>query len=262
MLKNYSCCAFAILFIISGCAFAATGTREDPVPIGTTVDLGNGWLITVLSVTPNATDQILAENMFNEPPDKGNQFLMARVRAAYTGDDSDTFRGGYGLRVVGPSSVSYDFSENGAGVIPDSLPNSEVFTGGAIEGNIAWQVKSSDAALLVMYDSDLSKNERKYLALYGDPISPRSANILLMNSTPETSISTLKNQTQPKPINTSSAISTPETTISTVKIKSSPSSAYTSSDSSSNCEKVYVKGYYRKDGTYVNPYYRSKPGCD
>jgi len=38
-------------------------------------------------------------------------------------------------------------------------------------------------------------------------------------------------------------------------------SSYTPSSSSSDCEKVYVEGYYRKDGTYVRPHYRNKPGC-
>src|SRR5215510_12726218 len=32
------------------------------------------------------------------------------------------------------------------------------------------------------------------------------------------------------------------------------------SSSSSSEKKVYVKGYYRKDGTYVPPHYRAAPG--
>ncbi len=57
-----------------------------------------------------------------------------------------------------------------------------------------------------------------------------------------------------------SKISTPKTLVSANK-KSSTSKSYSSSQSSSDCDKVYVKGYYRKDGTYVRPHYRSKPGC-
>jgi hypothetical protein len=200
--------------------------------------------------------------MFNNPPVQGNQFFMARVKASYNGSDSDTFSGSYRLRAVGHSSVGYSTFENSVGVMPDEIPGSDVFTGGSIEGNIAWQIKSSDAPLLVMYDSDSSKNNRKYMALYGDLNLPKSIDVLPVNSTAETSIGILKNQTQPKPINTSSTISIPETTISAVESKSSPSSTYTSSSPSSNCDKVYVKGYYRKDGTYVSPHYRRKPGCD
>lgn len=39
------------------------------------------------------------------------------------------------------------------------------------------------------------------------------------------------------------------------------SNSNTPSYSGSNCDPVYVEGYYRKDGTYVRPHYRSAPGC-
>jgi hypothetical protein len=42
-----------------------------------------------------------------------------------------------------------------------------VFSGGIIEGNIGWEIKSSDSNALVMYDSPLlSQNNRAYMALY------------------------------------------------------------------------------------------------
>jgi len=154
------------------------GTREDPIPMGTTVDLGDGWEITVLSVIPDATKIIMDENMFNEPPKSGCQFFMARVQATYTGSNSATFGGRYRLRAVGPSSIGYSTFENSPGVIPDPLPDSEVFTGGTITGNIGWEVKSSDANLLVMYDSPIlggDNENRIYLALYGGPIGSSSS---------------------------------------------------------------------------------------
>ncbi|HQF17660.1 MAG TPA: hypothetical protein PLI05_11435 [Methanotrichaceae archaeon] len=73
---------------------------------------------------------------------------------------------------MGPSAIGYSTFENYAGVIPDPLPDSEVFSGGSIEGNIAWQIKSSDAGSLVMYDSPLfGRSNRLYMALYGGPIA-------------------------------------------------------------------------------------------
>jgi hypothetical protein len=74
---------------------------------------------------------------------------------------------------VGPSSVGYSTFENSPGVIPDPLPDSEVFSGGEIEGNVGWEIKSSDAYSLVMYDNPISfgdSNERIYMALYGGKI--------------------------------------------------------------------------------------------
>ncbi|HOT07559.1 MAG TPA: hypothetical protein PLI05_05030 [Methanotrichaceae archaeon] len=140
--------------------------------MGTPVDLGDGWLVTVLSIMPDATQTILKENMFNDPPKAGNQFFMARVRVSYNGGGSKSFGGSFRLRAMGPSAIGYSTFENSAGVTPDPLPDSEVFSGGSIEGNIAWQIKSSDASSLVMYDSPLfSSSDRTYMAFYGGPIA-------------------------------------------------------------------------------------------
>jgi len=189
MLKNYAYCTLAILFIISGCAFAAAGTREDPLPIGTSLDLGDGWTIAVLSVTPDATEQILQENMFNDPPAAGNQFFMARIRASYNGPDSDEFGGRYRLRAVGSSALGYSCFENNAGVTPDRLPDSELFTGASIEGNIAWEIKSSDAESLVMYDSKASKIDRQFMALYVNRTQEIPASSYEVTAATETNVS-------------------------------------------------------------------------
>lgn len=58
------------------------------------------------------------------------------------------------------------------------------------------------------------------------------------------------------------SFASPTSEVSTPKNKEqSTSDSYTSSYSGSNCDPVYVDGYYRKDGTYVRPHYRSAPGC-
>jgi hypothetical protein len=166
MLKNYACCAFAVLFIISGFASAAAGTREDPIPIGTAADIGDGWLIKVLEVYPNANEIVAEENQFNSPPEGGQQFFLARIELTYTGPDSSEFAAGYRLRAVGPTSVVYSIHGNSAGVIPNKLDKAEAFTGGTVAGNIGWAIDSSDADRLVMYDDHASKGDRIFMALY------------------------------------------------------------------------------------------------
>lgn len=49
----------------------AAGTREDPYPLNTAVPLSDDWIIVVVDVTPDATQEILAENQFNDPPEPG-----------------------------------------------------------------------------------------------------------------------------------------------------------------------------------------------
>ena len=107
-----------------------------------------------MRVYPNATRMVIAESQFNDPPKAGRQFLIARVRASYRGPKgSDTFDGGFRLRAVGRSNVSYTSFEDSCGVTPDEdALDKEVFRGGTVEGNVCWSVKRSDVGSLVAYD--------------------------------------------------------------------------------------------------------------
>jgi hypothetical protein len=133
-------------------ASAASGTREDPIPIGTTASLGDGWQLVVLSVNPESE----------------NKFVLARIRATYFGKNSSAFAAGYRLLAIGPSSVSYGTFKNDAVLIPNAFPNTATYMSGSIEGNICWQVKSSDANSLQMYDNSVmgAHKDGLYLALY------------------------------------------------------------------------------------------------
>lgn len=142
------------------------GTRSNPYPVGTSVALGDGWKMKVVSSTPDATAAVLARNQFNDPPKAGEQFFIVRVTATYEGQGSDTFDGSYRLRAVGASAVAYSTFSNSCGVIPDELPSAEVFSGGSITGNECWAVKSSDASSLVLYDDPISSvPKRLFFAL-------------------------------------------------------------------------------------------------
>ena len=123
------------------------------------------WLITVVATEPNATDRVMAENQFNERPAAGNQFYIARVRATYTGDQSESFNGDFRLRSVGAAAVEYRTFEESCGVIPDPISDAEVFPGGTVEGNVCWQIRSSDADSLVMFDDPLLAERRLFFAL-------------------------------------------------------------------------------------------------
>lgn len=123
------------------------GTRESPIPIGTTFELNNGWEITVVDVIPYADDMIKEENMFNQEPDSGNQYFLAMIAAKNNGTSVDKIKGYY-FNVVGPSAVAY---EKASVVTPDPLPDTDIFPGGTAEGYVCWEVKSSDAGNLTMY---------------------------------------------------------------------------------------------------------------
>ncbi len=102
-------------------------------------------------MTPNATDAVMTENEFNDPPAEGEQFFMAALEATYQGDESSTFWIDVSLKAVGESNVAYEAFEAGCGVIPDSIDEAgETFPGGTITGNTCWRIDRSDACSLVM----------------------------------------------------------------------------------------------------------------
>ena len=129
------------------------GTRENPIALGKEVALGDGWRMKVDSANPDATAAILDYDSFNDPPVAGRQYFLVHVTVTFTGQGSDIFEGSFRLRAVGAAALGYSGFENGCGDIPDELSENEVFTGGTISGNACWEVRSNDAASLVLYDA-------------------------------------------------------------------------------------------------------------
>lgn len=147
----------------------AVGTRENPVPKGTPVNLGDGWQVKVTSVDANATQQVLQRNSFNKSPTEGQQFFIATLQATFNGQSSAKFDGGFRMRAVGAAAVSYSTFDNPCGVIPNEIADAETFTGGTITGNLCWAIRSSDADSLVMYDTGAGFStpaKRIYLSLH------------------------------------------------------------------------------------------------
>ncbi len=142
------------------------GSRGNPHLTGETVDIGD-WDVTVTEVVADATDAVLAENEFNDPPDDGHQFMTVGITATYTGTASDTLGFSVLFKAVGPLAVSYA-TDDSCGVIPDELDSySEVFPGGQLSGNVCWSVRSEEVDDVVMYLEDALSFEvsRLFLAL-------------------------------------------------------------------------------------------------
>jgi hypothetical protein len=142
----------------------ADGTREHPIPVGQRAQLGDDWQVMVIAVTPDATDQVMQESSFNEPPAPGHQFFIVTLRVTYTGDDSDDFST-WNLGAVGQTAIGYNAFDDDCGTIPDELSNREIFPGGTIEGNLCWSIASEDANSLVLYDTYEDDGDRIYLSL-------------------------------------------------------------------------------------------------
>ncbi|HEX9644987.1 MAG TPA: hypothetical protein VGC11_13430 [Acidimicrobiia bacterium] len=125
------------------------GARANPVPLGSPAQVGE-WLVSVLSVTPNATEKVLAENQFNDPPEEGHQFFVVEFEATYVGETSGTFWLDVNRRALGASNVAYEFDAT-CGVIPDAISDAgETFPEGTIVGNECWSIEADDVGSLLL----------------------------------------------------------------------------------------------------------------
>lgn len=115
---------------------AELGTRDNPLAIGTQIEMGD-WNLAVVSVDLDATEAVLAENSFNDPPAEGRQFVMFGVEATYIGEDSGNAWIDFNWAVVGSAGNTFGSSmDDSCGVIPDPLDDTgETFPGGQVRGN-------------------------------------------------------------------------------------------------------------------------------
>jgi hypothetical protein len=143
------------------------GTRQDPIPIGKSAVIGD-WEIRVIDTIPDATQAVLDENMFNDPPTEGHQFYIVRIEATYIADDSADFWWDVNLKAVDDGGVVYEGMDARCGVIPDNIRDrGEVFSGASIEGNVCWSVNSELTDSLLIFAEPLFSftGERVFFSL-------------------------------------------------------------------------------------------------
>jgi hypothetical protein len=133
--------------------------------------IGDGWTVTVTQVIADATQQVLAANIFNDPPPAGYQDFMIAISATFNGTGSSNLDSGFTFRAVGASNVAYTtFNDPTCGVLPDpdlDLNDPQVFPGGTVSGNAAcWVVKSSDAGSLVMFAHRFLADQDVFFSLH------------------------------------------------------------------------------------------------
>lgn len=140
---------------------------DQAIPVGQSAEVGP-WTLLVVEVIGDATDAVLAENQFNDPPEGGDLLYMATVEATYDGPESSTFWVDMTLKAVGDLSVAYEGLDGSCGVIPDAIDDSgETFPGGTITGNVCWKVSADDVGSLVMVaeESFTIDTERQFFSL-------------------------------------------------------------------------------------------------
>lgn len=125
-------------------AAAEAGSRENPLPIGSTVSTDE-WAVTINSVSLAATDAVMGANQFNEAPEAGSEYVLVNATITYTGSDSGMPAVGTSIDYVTADGVTLDAWESFA-VAPDAIDTTaELYPDAAVTGNIAIAVPSATA---------------------------------------------------------------------------------------------------------------------
>jgi hypothetical protein len=131
-------------------------TRENPIPVGQQAQVGD-WRVRVVGSTLDATQTVLAENMFNDEPEAGSQYVIVRFDATYTGQDTSTFWLDVSRTFVGSKGNTF----SGASVVvADSVYDvGEAFPGASVSVNLVFEVPSDQVSggclMLEDYESDV-----------------------------------------------------------------------------------------------------------
>lgn len=146
----------------------AFGTRDNPLDLGTAIQMGD-WTFSITDVNLDATDEVLAENQFNDPPADGRQFVMFNVDATYEGEESGTAWMDFSMAIVGGKGNTFSSgSDDRCGVIPDGLrDHGETFPGGSVSGNVCFSVPADqlDGATIRVEESFSFDDSRAFYTL-------------------------------------------------------------------------------------------------
>jgi hypothetical protein len=127
-------------------------------------EIGGGWLIELISTTPDALRLIQTEYGNNEIPTQGSQYYLIRFRVTNISSTTNIFLTSR-IKTLGVSGTIYDNKfECGTGLIPDALWLKTIIDPGkSAVGNLCWEVKSEDVAgLLAFYETQVSCNCNMY----------------------------------------------------------------------------------------------------
>ncbi len=145
----------------------AAGTRENPLPLGTTAKVGD-WEITVASVNLLANDAVAQANQFNSPPVAGSQYVMAALTAKYVGADSGTFWTDMSAKFIGSAGNTFDQGGSSYAVVPTPITDTgETFPGASVSGNLVFEVPSDqvEGGALILEESISFDDTRTFFAV-------------------------------------------------------------------------------------------------
>jgi hypothetical protein len=139
---------------------SAEGTRENPIPVGTMSQVGD-YQVTVTAFQADATQAVLDENQFNEPPPEGFVYSLIGLAMTYVGAETGTPWIDLAWSGIGASNVAS--TSDDCNTYPNNILDvPELFPDGAAEANICLTVQSTDLdSLVLILESAFSLEETR-----------------------------------------------------------------------------------------------------
>ena len=123
------------------CVVKGAGTRTSPYSVGQTFKNGD-WYLRFGAADTDAWPEIEAENMFNDPPAAGNNFVMASVWVKKAGSETGLPWLDINVEFLGKSGRVYDGS---CGVLPQDLDDvADLYPGASASGNVCVEVPATE----------------------------------------------------------------------------------------------------------------------
>lgn len=126
-----------------------SAARQAPVAIGTPMDVGEGWTLTIRGADLDATDAVLAFSEFNDPPAAGERFVLLDASMTYNGEDDSASATFINIDLVGDHNVTSAVGSCQATIDGELDRYADVFIGGTIEGKLCAVVADADVDSLV-----------------------------------------------------------------------------------------------------------------
>ncbi|RLQ84122.1 DUF4190 domain-containing protein [Mycetocola zhadangensis] len=132
-------------------ASAEVGTRENPAPIGTTVEITDAgtpeYEVTLGAPILDATAAVAEANQFNEPAPEGFQYAVLPVTVTYVGTDTGTPWIDLNLAFVSAAGTTHDEADSlVVAPAPTFMEINELYPGASGTGNIVVAIPTADAA--------------------------------------------------------------------------------------------------------------------
>lgn len=127
------------------------GTRENPAPLGTTIEITEFgepiYELTMGPATLEANAAVLEANMFNEPPVAGFQYALVPVTVTYVGPETGTPWIDLSIQFVSAAGTTHTEGDSlSVAPAPSLFDINELFPGASGTGNVVILIPTDGAA--------------------------------------------------------------------------------------------------------------------